>query len=111
VLFPGSLDWPLGRLAALLGRTEQALDHFAQAVTVNARLGARPFIALTRLHWAGTLNSSGGDLARARILARQAAAEARRLDMPGPADQAGRLARELEQLARAANPLTQRERK
>ena len=35
----------LGRLAALLGRTEQALDHFAQAVTVNARLGARPFVA------------------------------------------------------------------
>jgi DNA-binding NarL/FixJ family response regulator len=78
-------------------------------VTVNGRLGARPFIALTRLHWADTLNSSGGDLAKARMLARQAAAEARRLDMPGPADRTERLARELEQLARAANPLTQRE--
>ena len=73
VLLSGSLHWPLGRLAALLGRTEQALDHFAQAVTVNARLGARPFIALTRLHWADALNTSGSDLARARILARQAA--------------------------------------
>jgi DNA-binding CsgD family transcriptional regulator len=110
VLLSGSLHWPLGRLAALLGRTEQALDHFAQAVTVNARLGARPFIALTRLHWADALNTSGSDLARARILARQAAAEARRLDMPGPAGRAERLARELEELARAANPLTQRER-
>jgi DNA-binding CsgD family transcriptional regulator len=110
VLITGSLHWPLGRLAALLGRTEQALDHFAQAVTVNARLGARPLVALTRLDWAGTLNSSGGDLARARMLAREAAAEARRLDMPGPADRAGHLARELEQLARAANPLTRRER-
>jgi hypothetical protein len=31
VMVTGSLHWPLGRLAALLGRTEQALDHFAQA--------------------------------------------------------------------------------
>jgi hypothetical protein len=38
----------------------------------------------------------------ARMLARKTAAEARRLDMPGSAERAKRLARELEQLARAA---------
>jgi DNA-binding CsgD family transcriptional regulator len=110
VWLSGSLHWPLGRLAALLGRTEQALDHFARAATVNVRLGARPFVALTRLDWAETLKRSGDDQARARMLAREAAAEARRLDMPGPADRAERLARELHQTARTANPLTRRER-
>jgi DNA-binding CsgD family transcriptional regulator len=110
VLLSGSLHWPLGRLAALLGRTGQALDHFAQAVAVNTRLGARPFVALTRLDWADTLKRNGHDLARARTLAQQAAAEARRLDMPGPAGRAERLARELQQAVQAASPLTPRER-
>ena len=108
----GSPDWPLGRLAGLLGRTEQALDHFARAAAVNTRLGARPLVVLTRLDWADTLKAraTGADLAQARVLARDAAVEARRLDMPGPADRAGRLARELEQAIAAANPLTRRER-
>ena len=108
----GSPDWPLGRLAGLLGRTEQALEHFARAAAVNARLGARPLVVLTRLDWADTLKAraTGADLAQARVLARDAAVEARRLDMPGPADRAGRLARELEQAIAAANPLTRRER-
>ncbi len=108
----GSVHWPLGRLAALLGRTEQALDHFASALAVNTRLGARPFVVVTRLDWATTLagRAADDDLAPARELARQAAAEARRLDMPGPAERAERLARELEQAIGAANPLTRRER-
>jgi DNA-binding CsgD family transcriptional regulator len=108
----GSVHWPLGRLAALLGRTEQALDHFASALTVNTRLGARPFVVVTRLDWAVTLagRAAGDDLGQARELARQAAAEARRLDMPGPAGRAERLARELEQAIGAASPLTRRER-
>ena len=108
----GSVHWPLGRLAALLGHTEQALDHFAYALAVNTRLGARPFVVVTRLDWATTLagRAAGDDLAQARELARQAAAEARRLDMPGPAGRAERLARELEQAIGAAHPLTRRER-
>ena len=107
----GSVHWPLGRLAALLGHTEQALDHFASALAVNTRLGARPFVVVTRLDWATTLagRAAGDDLAQARELARQAAGEARRLDMPGPAGRAERLTRELEQAIGAANPLTRRE--
>jgi DNA-binding CsgD family transcriptional regulator len=108
----GSLHWPLGRMADLLGRTEQALDHFALAITLNTRLGARPLVVLTRLDWAAALRSRGaaGDLAQARELARQAAVEARRLDLPGPADRAEGLARELEQAIAAGDPLTRRER-
>ena len=92
VFLSGSLHWPLGRLAALLGRTEQALEHFATAVTVNTRLGARPFVVLTRLDWAGALSARGarGDHEEALPLARQAAEEAReaRHARPGPARRA-----------------------
>jgi DNA-binding NarL/FixJ family response regulator len=112
VVVLGSLQWPLGRMADLLGRTEQALDHFARAVTLNTRLGARPLVVLTRLDWAAALSRRGvgDDLAQARELARQAAIEARRLDMPGPAGRAEGLARELEQAIAAGDPLTRRER-
>ena len=108
----GSLHWPLGRLAALLGRTEQALDHFARAEAIDTRLGARPLVVLVRLDRAATLSrrAVGDDLAQARVLASQAATEARRMDMPGQADRAERLVRELEEAMATANPLTRRER-
>jgi DNA-binding CsgD family transcriptional regulator len=112
VFLSGSPHWPLGRLAALLGRTEDALEHFATAVTVNTRLGARPFVVLARLDWAGALPARGrrGDQAEALLLARQAAGEARRLDMPGPARRAEQLISELQDAIQAGNPLTRRER-
>jgi DNA-binding CsgD family transcriptional regulator len=112
VFVGGSLHRQLGQLAALLGRTEQALGHYAQAMTINTRIGAQPFVTLTRLDWAGTLRTRAayGDFGQARALARQAAAEARRLDMPGPAAHAERLARDREQEIHAAGPLTRRER-
>ena len=173
VFVGGSLHRQLGQLAALLGQTEQALSHFAQAVTINTRIGARPFVALARLDWAAALRTvrchrtsrrvgeegggqggtgvgcdqssvplaaglessevpagrlirghatlaviassrvavrAHGDFGQARALARQAATEARRLDMPGPAARAERLARDLEQAIQAADPLTRRER-
>ena len=86
VFLSGSLHWPLGRLAALLGRTEEALGHFAAAITIDTRLGARPLVALVRLDWADALRTRAarGDYVQARTLAWQAATEARRLDMPGP---------------------------
>jgi DNA-binding CsgD family transcriptional regulator len=112
VFLSGSPHWPLGRLAALLGRTAEALDHFAAAVTANTRIAARPFVALARLDWADALRTYPGPDTRsqARELARQAAAEAHRLDMPGPADRAERLTRDIEQDIHAADPLTRRER-
>ena len=112
VFLSGSLHWPLGRLAALLGRTEDALGHYQAAVPINARIGARPFVALARLDWAGTLQARAarGDLPQALDLARQAALEADRLDMPGPAARARQLTKELERAIEAGDPLTARER-
>ena len=66
---------------------------------------AAPPIPVVRAGLAMGLFTSG----RADELARQAAVEARRLDMPGPADRADRLARQLERAMAAANPLTRRE--
>ena len=112
VFLSGSLHWPLGRLAALLGHTEDALGHYQAAVAINARIGARPFVALARLDWAGTLQARAarGDLPQALDLARQAALEADRLDMPGPAGRARQLTEELERAIQAGDPLTARER-
>jgi DNA-binding CsgD family transcriptional regulator len=112
VFLSGSAHWPLGRLAALLGRTEEALGHFAAAVAIDTRLGARPLVALARLDWAGALSmrAARGDYPLARVLAWQAAAEARRLDMPGPAGRAEHLVNDLDQAIRAGDPLTPRER-
>ena len=105
----GSVHWPLGRLAALLGRTEQALEHFASALAVNNRLSARPFVVVTRLDWAATLaaRAAGDDLAQARGWP-AGRRRGTRPDMPGPARRAEGLCRELEQAIGAANPLTRR---
>jgi DNA-binding CsgD family transcriptional regulator len=110
VLF-GSLHWPLGRLAALLGRFDEALEHYATAVTINTRIGARPFVALARLDWADALRgrAAPGDIAAALVLAGQAAAETRRLDMPGHFARASELVRQLRQAVAAQDPLTRRE--
>jgi DNA-binding CsgD family transcriptional regulator len=112
VFLSGSLHWPLGRLAAMLGRTGDALGHYQNAVTINARIGARPFVALARLDWAGALRarSARGDLPQALDLARHAALEADRLDMPGPAGRARQLTQELEHDLRVGDPITGRER-
>jgi DNA-binding NarL/FixJ family response regulator len=112
VFLSGSPHWPLGRLAALLDRTEAALKHFSAAVTVNTRLGARPFVVRARLDWAGALRARGrrSDQAEALLLARQAGEEAHRLDMPGRARRADQLMTELRQAIQAGNPLTPRER-
>ena len=111
VVLYGSLHWPLGRLAAMLGRLEDALVHHATAVTINTKLGARPFVALARLDWADALRSRAapGDRAEALVLARQAATETRRLNMPGHATRASELVRLLQQAAAADDPLTRRE--
>ena len=53
---------------------------------MNARIGARPFLALSRLGLARAMVARGspGDQPAARALAAAAAAELRRLDLPGP---------------------------
>jgi hypothetical protein len=44
----GSASRPLGVLAATMSRWDEAAHHFEQAVEMNARMGARPWVAHTR---------------------------------------------------------------
>jgi DNA-binding NarL/FixJ family response regulator len=78
---------------------------------MNARIGARPFLALSRLGLAKALVAQGqpGDLPAARTLVAEAAAEFRRLDLPGPLAAADALLARVDSAARAANPLSPRE--
>lgn len=96
------------RAAALLGRHDDAVRWFEEAIAIDTRAGARPYVALDRLRLAQGLlaRAAGTDLARAETLARQAANEMRRLGMPGPARRAG----ELLERVHTADPLTSRER-
>lgn len=110
----------VGELALAAGRVDTAVGLVADAVIANTRIGARPFVALSRLGWARALHRrttdpglsalrSLGDLLLAADLSRQAAAEFRRLDMPGPLRTADQLLGTLAAHARQGNPLTARE--
>jgi DNA-binding CsgD family transcriptional regulator len=69
----------LGGLAALLGRREAAAHHFEAALTINERLGIRPFLARAQLRYAALLRNT--DPARAVELLAQAQAIAQELGM------------------------------
>ncbi len=87
----GSNEWPLGLMAHCAGRPDTAADHFRRAVEANARIGARPFVALARLGWARCLPAAsqiGSETDEVRALAGEALAEFDRLGMPGPAREA-----------------------
>src|SRR5262249_3762469 len=51
----GSYGLNCGMLAACLGRWDDAARHFADALAMNERLGARPSIVRTRRAWASML--------------------------------------------------------
>lgn len=104
----------VGELAQITGRHEDALTHFADAVAMNTRVGARPFTALSRLGWAQTLTTleiscdpHGGPTA-AELLT-HAAAEFHRLDMPGPLATANTALDALHHASTTPTPLTVRE--
>jgi DNA-binding CsgD family transcriptional regulator len=100
-----------GDLALATGRVDEAIRGYTDAIDMNARIGARPFLALSRLGLAKALvaNGNGGDLPTARALVTEAAAEFRRLDLPGPLADADALLTRIDSAARAANPLSPRE--
>nr|QEO74058.1 LuxR family transcriptional regulator [uncultured bacterium] len=98
-----------GELALATGRVPEAIGHFRLAIEMNARIGALPFLALSRLGLAEALAAQGSGLPEARKLATEAAAEFRRLDMPGPLAAADALLRALGTAERATNPLSPRE--
>lgn len=66
----------LGTLAVRRGRREEAVALFEEAIAVAGRLGARPWVCEAQVALAEVLVDSGGaaDLARVRVLVREAAA-------------------------------------
>jgi DNA-binding CsgD family transcriptional regulator len=73
----------LGGLAALTGRLKEALHHFEAGLTINARLGIRPFLVRTQFRYAMLLlhNNQSTDRAQALDLLRQAQATVEQIGM------------------------------
>jgi DNA-binding CsgD family transcriptional regulator len=116
VFSSGSVQRLVGDLALATGRVDEAIHRYTDAIEMNARIGARPFLALSRLGLARALvarnlaaKGDPGDLATARALTTEAAAEFRRLDLPGPLATADALLTQIDSAARAASPLSARE--
>lgn len=79
----GSAARYLGLLATTMERWEEAPRHFEDALVINAKIGARPFVARTQYEYACMLLTRGrpGDRKRALELLDQALATARELEM------------------------------
>jgi predicted ATPase/DNA-binding CsgD family transcriptional regulator len=105
----GAIARQVGELALTAGRPGDAARHLRNAVTMNARVGARPHTALSRLGLARALVASGGSLAEAADLAAGAASEFRRLDMPARASETVKAVADIAARRRNASPLSARE--
>jgi DNA-binding CsgD family transcriptional regulator len=99
----------VGELALTAGRPADAARHLRDAVTMNARIGARPYTALSRLALARALLASGGSLAEAAAVAAEAAGEFRRLAVPARASEAAAVAADITARRRSTSPLSARE--
>ncbi|MBM7784082.1 ATP-binding protein [Tenggerimyces flavus] len=108
VAYLGSLGRVLAELDLGCGEISAAVAHYEEGLRVDALLGARPYVALGSLGLARALFASS--LPRAVSLARAAAAEARRLDMPGLLRAADAFLTEAAAASRSASPLSPRER-
>jgi tetratricopeptide (TPR) repeat protein len=73
----------LGQLAATMGRWQEAESQFDQALAMNARMGAKPWLAHTQFQYAHMLlkRSTAGDIDRARLLLDESETIARQLGM------------------------------
>lgn len=80
----GAVARYLGMLAATAGHLADAERHFTDALVLNTRMGARPWIACTQGDLAAMLLGRGnpGDAERAADLRAAASATAEALDMP-----------------------------
>ena len=83
VLSMGAAARSLGRLAATLGRVDDAERHFRTAIELDTRCGALPWLVRTQLGYADLLLSrdARGDAPRARSLLAEAHATAARLGL------------------------------
>jgi hypothetical protein len=91
----GPMALLLGRLAALLGRSDAAAAHYAVALAMAERLRWRPYVAQTELAWADLGGDGAGEhAARALEIARAigmhaVAARAEAIAKPPPAIASG----------------------
>jgi DNA-binding CsgD family transcriptional regulator len=80
----GAADRYLGMLAATLGESERAEDHFERALDLNRRMGATTWLARTAYEYARFLLARGRrDRDRGEALLGEAAALAERARLPG----------------------------
>jgi tetratricopeptide (TPR) repeat protein len=79
----GSSSRPLGLLAAALHRWDEAERHFAEALAMNSRMGARPWVARTQFNYAQMLlaRSEPADHEKARGLLQEALGAAQQMGM------------------------------
>jgi ATP/maltotriose-dependent transcriptional regulator MalT len=112
VLWYGATARILGRLMLELGSTEDAIRLLDEGITVDESIGAHPYVAQGRCALATAMQAGGNaeDRPRTRLLAQQALAEARRLDMPGLVDLSSALLGERSPLPAGTTALTARER-
>jgi DNA-binding CsgD family transcriptional regulator len=109
----GAMARILGELAAGLDRFDDADRHLGDAVRMESRIGALPYLALAQLAHADLLRrrAGTGDLENATRLVERAGHTARRLGMAPALARASALAAELTALSRRTGPqLTARER-
>ena len=59
ILWWGSIERSLGRLALLAGRTDDAIAHLQTAIHAHELVGARPWLARTRVDLASALVAAG----------------------------------------------------
>jgi DNA-binding CsgD family transcriptional regulator len=109
VHYAGAVSRMLGELDLGCGEPVAAIEHFEDGLRVDAMVGTLPFVARGRLGLARALHATG-EQARAVQLAKAAAAEARRLDMPGLLRRADEFLTAASAQARTEDPLTDRER-
>jgi DNA-binding CsgD family transcriptional regulator len=109
VFYAGSAARMIGELDLGCGEYAAAVPHFEEGLRVDSMLGAWPYVAQGRMGLARALGATG-DLPKAVELARAAAADARRLDMPGLLHAADSFLADAAAKSRAEDPLTARER-
>jgi DNA-binding SARP family transcriptional activator len=84
--FMGSMSRYLGLLATTLGSLDDAARHFEEAIAMNQRMGARPWLAYTQHDYGRllTARNAPGDRQRAQALIGEAHATYEELGMQAP---------------------------
>ncbi|CAN5122009.1 AAA family ATPase [soil metagenome] len=108
----GSAARYLGLLSATLGRREEAVRHFEEAIEANERMGSPPWAAHSRHDLAAVLlaRDAPGDLERARSLLREVVDVSSRLGMTVLSSRATNMMATMEPGAKVPAPLLRAER-